>query len=781
MKGSYNIKRVAVLGAGVMGAGIAAHMAGAGISVVLLDIVPKELTPQEEAKGLTIDSLSVRNRFAQAGKDRVVNPKSRSIYDPKFGELIEIGNFDDHMSKIKDYDLIIEVVMENLEIKKSLMLKINDNRKEGSIVATNTSGVPINKICEDMPLEFKQHFLGTHFFNPPRYMKLLEIIPTEDTLPEITEYICSFGEKRLGKGIVKAKDTPNFIANRIGTYATAVIVNLTEQYGYSFSKADKITGTPIGRPKGGTFRTLDMVGIDIYAHVSENLRNSLPEGEEKESLAVLSFVNKMLEQRWLGDKTGQGFYKKIKNPNKLILQYDPKLNEYVEIPEIDIPALTQIKTGTFAERLQDFLYGDTEESKFAWEAVKKTLLYSASKVPEITDKYEDIDLAMMWGYNWKLGPFALWDALGVAKSIKKMEDEGESIPKWVKERIAIGNANFYSSVPETLYINLKSPKVSIIKENKDAELLDIGDGVACLSFKTKGNTLTDRVIDMMYEAVEEVEKNWEGLVVGNQSSGFSAGANLMQVVQFIQKNQWDKLSETVNALQFANMALKYCTKPVITAPYGTTLGGGAEVAMHGHKILAHAETYMGLVEVGVGLVPGGGGIKELLIRKTENLDLSPINDYIPYIKDVWQKVAMGTVSSSGHDALKMQFLRKNDRVVMNLDYLIEEAKKEVLALSQSGYTSIRKKKIKVVGITGKASLLNVANAMLDGGYISEYDHFIASKIATIVTGGDVVAGSYIDEEQILALEKEAFVSLCSEEKTQKRIEHMLRVGKPLRN
>lgn len=778
---SFNINKVAVLGAGVMGAGIAAHIVGAGIPVCLLDIAPKELTEKEKAKGLTLESPMVRNRFSQSGKKRVTNPKNRAIYDKAFGDMIEVGNFSDNMDMLKDCDWIIEVIVENLEIKKNFMKQINEYRKPGSIVSSNTSGVSINKIVEDMPLEFRQNFLGTHFFNPPRYMKLFELIPGKDTSSELVDFITDFGTKKLGKGVVLAKDTPNFVGNRIGTYAIVNAIQLMEKYGYDIPKIDQLTGPVMGRPKSATFRTLDMVGLDIFHHVAGNVINSIDDELEKSEFDTPKFVVDLIEKGHLGDKTRQGFYKKVKTEKgKQTLVWDTQKEEYVPFVKEKVEAAQEALKS--ANKYETLVYGEREENKFAWEAIKNVLLYSARKVPEIADDYREIDNAMMWGFNWELGPFAIWDAIGLKKSVEKMKEEGEAIPEWIEEKLATDKVKFYDEADfEAPYITIASPQNKVVKDNGHAALVDIGDGALCLQFKTKGNTVTDEVMDMMYEAVEEAQKNYKGLVIGNQSKNFSAGANLMLVGKLASEKKWNELEDMVNKFQSANMAIKYCKKPVVAAPYGMTLGGGAEITMHSHSVAAHAETYMGLVEVGVGLVPAGGGTKELLVRSIEDLGKVNNGEMISHVKKAWESIATAKVSSSAHDAIKKGYIRKCDKVVMSREYLIDEAKAKVLYLAESGFRPLQKKTIKVLGTSGKASLQYVVDFMLRGGFISEYDAHIANKVAHILTGGEVPAGINVTEEQILELEKEAFVSLCGEEKTLQRIEHMLRKGRPLRN
>jgi len=775
------MKKVCVLGAGTMGSGIAAHIVGAGIPVCLLDIAPKELTQKEKAKGLTLDSFEVKNRFAIAGKEKVTNLKSKAIYDKDFGDMIEVGNFTDNMDMIRGCDWIIEVIVENLEVKKNFINQINEYRKEGAIVSSNTSGVSIEKIVADMPLEFKQHFLGTHFFNPPRFMKLFELIPGKDTLPEVVQFMAEFGTKRLGKGIVLAKDTPNFIGNRIGTYALGNVIQLMDKYGYNIPKLDQLTGSIIGRPKSATFRTIDIVGLDIFHHVVGNVINNIDNEEEKAQLKIPKFVEDLITKGHLGDKTKQGFYKKVKTENGTqTLVWDVKKEDYVLIVKEKIEAVE--KAMQEENKLQALVFGETEENKFAWELIKNVLLYSAKKVPEIADDYREIDNAMMWGFNWELGPFAIWDAIGLEKSVNRMKQEGEIIPKWIEERLDNGQIKFYDSNKlDTPYIIISSHKNLIIKGNKGANLVDIGGGVACLQFKTKGNTITNDVIEMINLSVEEVEANYKGLVIGNQNKNFSPGANLADIEKWVTNKEWKSIENMCDALQKANMALKYCRKPVVAAPYGMTLGGGAEITMHTYKVAAHAETYMGLVELGVGLIPAGGGTKELLIRSIQELGNGSIGEVLPRLRKAWNTIIMKKVSGSAHDAMKKGYLSNSDLVVMSKDYLIDEAKQTVIYLADIGFKPLQKKKITVLGATGRAALQYDTDFLLRGGFITEYDAYIANKVAYVITGGNVSKGVVLAEEQILQLEKEAFLSLCGEEKTKQRIEYMLRNGKQLRN
>ena len=781
-----NINKVAVLGAGVMGASIAAHIVGAGIPVCLLDIVPPNgLTDEENAKGLTIDSIEYRNRFAIAGKNKVTNPKFHAIYDKELGSMIEVGNLTDNLDMLKECDWVVEVVLENVEVKQNLLKKIEKYIKSDAIVTSNTSGVSITEIVKDMPLDFQKRFFGTHFFNPPRYMKLFEMIPTEKTAPEIMDVIAVFATECLGKGVVYAKDTPNFIANRIGCHAGLVVTHLTEKYGYSVSKADTITGEVLGRPRNATFKTSDIVGMDILVNVSNNVLQKSKDEKEIADYTIPDYMLELYKKGWLGDKTGGAFYKKEKSPTGIKRMFwDYKERQYVEMTRETIPAVDEaIKAKGVAGKIKAMISGTTEENKFAWEAVKANILYSARKIPEITNNYVEIDNGMKWGFNWELGPFEVWDAIGVEESVARMKQEGEVIPQWIEDRIAQGKVKFYdSNVAEVPFIKLGSPKYEIIKKNDGAFLKNIGDGIVCLEFNTKGNTVTDDVVEMIYEAVEEVEKgDYRGLVIANQTKNFSAGANLVQIGQFTKEKAWDQLGEMVNKFQYANLALKYCKKPVVTAAHGMTLGGGAEIALHGYRQVANAETYMGLVEMGVGLIPGGGGSKELLWREMEGLGKISMAERVNHVKKVWEIITTAKVSSSAHDAKKIGFLKESDLINMNFDYQVKDAKVIAISLSEVGFRPNMKKDIIATGRTGRAALQLQIEYMAGGNFISEYDAFLADKVAFILTGGNVLPGTVVSEDYILGLEKEQFLSLCGEQKTQERMQHMLIKGKPLRN
>ncbi len=783
---SNNISKVAVLGAGVMGSSIAAHFAGAGCKVILMDMVPKALTEEEASKGFTLNHKSIRNKFAEIGKANVLNPKAKAIYAKEFGELIETGNFTDDLERLSECDLVLEVIVEDLQIKQNFFNSISKYIKKGTIVATNTSGVSINDIAKNMSLEFKQQFIGMHFFNPPRYMKLLEIIPCDETKPEIIDFMIDFAKKRLGKGVVIAKDTPNFIANRIGVQAMATVMNQAEAYGYDVIKTDLLTGAIIGRPKTGTYRLADMVGIDIIVHVAGNVLNKTDDPYEIQSNTLPDYVKEMVLNKQLGDKTKGGFYKKTKGSDGIKrMVFDHKKKEYKEVLPIEVPAVKIAKkAGDLKKQIHAMAWGEEQENQFVWQVLKETLLYAANNVPKIADDFKSIDQAIKWGFNWELGPFEVWDALGFEKAAVRMSKEGHTVPSWVQKMLDNKETSFYGATDlEVPYILLNNKdKYPTIIENKGSRLVDIGDDVICLEFKSHSNTIDQDVIEMLTLSVKTLQEgSYKGMVVANQGKNFSPGANLMMVAEIAMAKDWDKLEKLIFGLQNAAMIMKYAKKPVVTCPHGMTLGGGAEIAMSGYRQVAHAETYMGLVELGVGLVPGGGGTKEILWRYTGDLGNCSMSERVNQVKGGWEAITMAKVSTSAHDAMHKKYLRSDDRIVMNLDYLIDEGKKEVLHLYDSGFRPNLKRDIAVTGSTGRAVLQNVVSFMREGGYISEYDGYLANKVAYILTGGDVVPGAMMSEDMILDLEREAFISLCGEKKTQERIEHMLKKGKPLRN
>ena len=781
----YQMNQVAIIGAGVMGASIAALIAGTGTPVVLLDILPWGISTEELAKGLSNSDKVFRDKFALAGKAKVLNPRNRAIYHKDFGDLITTGNIEDDLYLLKECDWVLEVVLEELEVKQQLFKKIRPYIGEQTIISSNTSGVSIQKIAESFDESFKKRFLGTHFFNPPRYMKLFEIIPTDETAPSIVAFMAAYATKFLGKGVVYAKDTPNFIANRIGAQANVAVMQLAEEYQYSIPKADLLSGEIIGRPKTATFKTIDMVGLDILLHVADNVMNNIASTYEARAYHVPNYVRKLASMGYFGDKVGNGFYKKQKTAQGVVRSvWDYDAETYKEVSKVELDVVKDIKKGkTLAEKLNLAVWNDTEEHHFIWDVIKANLLYSAYCMHEIADRVTEIDNGMKWGFNWQLGPFEIWDALGVAKTVERMQAEGETVPEWVIKRLNAGHETFYEDTDESKpYIVLDHKTDVILKSNKDASLVDLGDGVACLTFKTKGNTVNRGVIEMINESVEIIETaDFKGLVIGNQSKNFSAGADLALIGELAEKKNWKELETLIHDFQYANLALKYCHKPVVSAPRGMTLGGGAEMALHAHRQVVTAETYMGLVELGVGLIPGGGGCKELLAREMLDMSKASLAERITHVKRIWRNIAMGKVSTSGYDAKKLGFVRLGDVFNMNADMQLTDAKNEVINLSQTGSRVNLKMPINMTGKTGFAAIKLELMQMVEGHFISAYDGMLAEKVAYVLTGGDVLSNTIMDEETILDLEREVFLSLCGEVKTQERIRHMLTSGKPLRN
>jgi 3-hydroxyacyl-CoA dehydrogenase len=800
---NWKIRKAAVLGAGVMGSTIAAHLANAGIPSFLLDIVPPELTDAEKKKGLTFQSPEVRNRFAISGKKRAQELSPAAFYLKDDAELLTTGNFEDHLSWVSQADWIIEVVLEDLNIKRELFKKLIPFLKEGTVVSSNTSGISINKMCEGFSRDLEERFLGTHFFNPPRYMKLLEIIPAKSTSKSIVEKMASVGEKILGKGVVFAKDTPNFIANRIGAFSSAVTIRTMLEDGYRIEEVDQITGPAMGRPKMGTFKLADLVGLDVVALVGKNLMENLPE-KEREYFAPAPFIQQMIKNQWFGQKTKQGFYKRVKSEGKeetLVLDFE-KL-EYRPQTKTSFPSIEAAKNiEGVEERIKTLVLSPDRGGQFAWKILKKTLLYSADKIPEISDGVVNIDRAMKWGYNWELGPFEIWDAIGLKSSIKRMEKEGDPIPPLVGKLLSKGYSSFYEKRDgRTFFFDVGAAQYQGIEEKREiiflpslkdrkkevlsnpgASLIDLGDGVACLEFHSKMNTIGADTVQMTRDALKEVEEKFDGLVIGNQAENFSAGANLMLMLFEIQDENWDDLEMIVKAFQDSLMAVKYFEKPVVAAPFGLTLAGGCEFCFACDKMQAAAETYMGLVEVGVGLIPAGGGTKEMLLRSTECIPPDVDADLFPFVRRAFETVAMAKVATSAKEAQKFGFMRSTDRISINRDFQIQDAKQAVLDLVRANYRPPRpRKNIKVIGEKGLALLKMGLFYMRDGRYISEYDEHVGKKLAYIFSGGSLPDGTEVTEQYLLDLEREAFLSLCGEQKTQERMEYMLKTGKPLRN
>lgn len=800
------IDKAAVLGAGTMGAQIAAHLANAGVPTLLLDIAPRELTADEQAKGLTLESPQVRNRIARNGFDAAKSSKPAAFFTPDNASLVSVGNFDDDLAKLKDCDLIVEAVVENLAIKRVLFERVEQDRRPGSIVASNTSGIPIHLLADGRSEDFKEHFLGVHFFNPPRYLHLVEIIRTEWTKPEVSCFLYGFLDERLGKGVVPAKDRPNFIANRIGTFGALYTIKTMLDDGYSIEEVDKMTGPAVGRPKSATFRTFDLVGLDVFTHVIKNLYEALPEDEEREMFVVPGVLAEMVQRGLLGNKTKAGFYKKQKGEGdkREIWTLDTATLDYRPSEKVKLPALDMAKNiEDLPERIKALVWSKDRTGAFLWKTLSRTLAYAARRIPEIADNVVEVDRAMRWGFGWELGPFEVWDAIGVEKSVTRMKEEGVTIPANVEQMLAGGARSFYKKDNgESSYFDFKAGKyvpladqpgvlvlksikdrTGVIKKNAGASLVDLGDGVACLEFHSKMNAIGGDTLQMLKFALSEVDKNFVGLVVGNQGANFCVGANIMLMLMEAQDENWEELDMMGRVFQTATMSLRYSPKPVVVAPFQMVFGGGCEMVLHADRVRAAAETYIGLVEVGVGIIPGGGGTKELLVRM---LDLIPKGtddaDPFPFVKRAFETIALAKVATSAEEARALGFLSHDDSVSMNQDRLIADAKKEVLALAATGYVAPQQRTdILALGNPALATFRLGIHQMKRAGYISDHDALIGTQLARILTGGDLNHTTRVSEQYLLDLEREAFLSLIGTRKTQERMAHMLKTGKPLRN
>jgi 3-hydroxyacyl-CoA dehydrogenase len=790
---SHRIRKVAVLGAGTMGAAIAAHCANAGLEVDLLDIAP--------------DEDDDKNAVVEAGFERMQKARPAALMGENVADRIRIGNFEEHFGRVGEADWIVEAIIEKLEPKRELMQRVEDTAKENAIISTNTSGIPLHSISEGRSEEFKRRFVGTHFFNPPRYLKLMEIIPTEDTDPEIVEAVRNFGERVLGKGGVIAKDTPNFIGNRLGSFAGMQSARYAFENGYGIEEVDAITGPLIGHPKTATFRLNDQVGLDIAVGVAENLYEAVPEDESREALKPPEKLEEMKEKDLLGNKTGAGFYKRDKRDGKTVFEVlDLETFEHhpAENPEIPVAKEAQ-EQGDLASRLR-FLVEKADEDRHA-RYIRDTLLpymaYASRRVPEISDTLEDVDHAMEWGFAHQTGPFRTWDLLGVRETVKTMESMDIDVASWVKEMLEAGNDTFYKTENGTelqfspvskeyepvredpMYISLDRlrDEGKELASNDSASLLDLGDGVLCLEFHSKGNSIDAQIVEMGNRALEELERDdVVGLVIGNEGRNFSVGANLGEMAHAVQNGDLDQIETSVEALQDLLMALRFAPKPVVSAPHGQTLGGGLEVCFHSDRIVAAGETYMGLVEVGVGLIPAGGGTKEMARRLVSPpLHTAPDTPPLPFLQKAFEQIALAKTATSALEAEEMGFLTENDRIVMNADHLISAAKREALDLAD-GYTPPEHaNNVYAAGRTARAALEMGIKTMQWGHYASEYDGVIAGHVARILTGGNLSLPQWVPEEYLLKLEKKAFLDLLKQEKTHERIEALLETGKPKRN
>lgn len=800
-----NIRKAAVLGAGTMGAGIAGHLANAGIPVHLLDIAPRELTADEQNKGLTLDSPSVRNRIATSLFEASKKLKPSPLMHEGNAKLIETGNFIDDMNRLGECDLVIEAVVEDLAIKHKVFAEVEKHRKPGAVIASNTSGIPIHSIAEPFSDDLKKHFVGVHFFNPPRYMKLVELIMTEWTDGVMACKLSGFLDRRLGKGVVPAKDRPNFIANRIGTFGMMATVHEMLAMDFTPTEVDQMTGKAIGHASSATFRTSDLVGLDVLAHVNNNLYPAIPDDEDREVFKLPELITQMLDKKLLGDKTDGGFYKKTKNAEGKteILELDRESFEYKPQQKTRFASLDAAKSiEDLPTRIRTLVRGDDNVGEFLWKTMSRLFIYSANRIPEVADTINEIDDAIKWGFGWEIGVFESWDAVGVARSVERMRAEGKTVPANIEKMLASGAETFYRyengkrsyydlntgeykdvyEMPGVIVLRSVKDRTGVIKTNPGASLIDIGDGVACLEFHSKMNSIGSDTVQMMNFALDEVERNFKGLVIGNQGGNFSAGANIMLLLMAAQEEEWDDIHMMIAALQKAVMRLRYSPKPVVVAPYGYTFGGGCEISLHADRIRAAAETYIGLVEVGIGVIPAGGGTKEMTMRAMDAAGKVPGADPLEFLKKTFELIGMGKVAASAQEAKAFGLLRDCDSISMNGDRLIADAKQEVLNLDASGYIQpVMRKDIPVMGESGLAAMKLALHMMRRGEFISDHDQLIGQKLAYVMSGGNINHRAEVSEQYLLDLEREAFVSLCGERKTQERIAAMLKTGKSLRN
>jgi len=803
------IRRVGVLGAGVMGSGIAAHLANAGIQVLLLDIVPK-LTDEDEQAGLTTDSPRFRNKLALAGLQGIKKSKPALLYSKRFLPLIEVGNFEDDWDKLADCDWVVEVVLERLDIKQKVFSRLEEVRKPGSIVSSNTSGLSIAGMTEGRSDDFKQHFLVTHFFNPVRYMRLLELVAGEQTLPEVVDFMADLGRFRLGKGIVFGKDTPNFIGNRIGVFATAATMTTMMEMDYQVDEVDAITGPAMGHPGSATFGTIDLVGIDVLAHVINTLKEGCPDDEQHDLFEVPEFMQRMIEAGSLGRKTKDkgGFVKMVKDEAgaKTKLVVDWKTGEYRPKARYKIPSIGKAKgTHDVKQRLKDVVFADDRGGALAWRLMRDTLAYTSNRMGEIAENIVDVDNALRWGFNWDLGPFEAWDVLGVRNVVERMQAEGVRPAQWVLEMLAAGHETFYvesadgrdcydiaaeayarEPKPDSFIVlsQLKLDDKKVIFGNKGASLVDLGDGIACVEFHSslqpRMNPIDEHIIEVMHKGLEIGERDFRGLVIHHQGENFCAGANLLMILEAVQANQWAAVDEMVRVFQGMTTGLRKARIPVVTAPFAFTFGGGCEITMGGDRACAAAETYIGLVEVGVGLIPAGGGCMFMLERVLEGID-TPILSNLPFLQIAFENIGMAKVATSGEEARERKFLRPWDRVEINRDQQLHTAKMMAVGMAEEGYLPPLPKRFNLPGAEGVATLKMFLHNMKLTHWISSHDEKIGLHLAKILCGGDTTINDPVDEQTILDYEREAFLSLCGEPKSQDRIKYMLVNNKPLRN
>jgi len=792
------INKIAIIGSGIMGSGIACHFANIGVEVLLLDIVPHELNEQEKKKGLTLDDKVVRNRLVNDALKTALKSKPSPIYSQKFAQRITTGNLEDDIAKVKDVDWIMEVVVERLDIKKQVFETLEKHRTPGTLITSNTSGIPIKFMCEGRSEDFQKHFCGTHFFNPARYLKLFEIIPGPKTDKAVLEFLDGYGEQFLGKTSVIAKDTPAFIGNRIGIFGIQSLFHQVKELGLTVEEVDKLTGPVIGRPKSATFRTVDVVGLDTLVHVANGIYENCPNDEAHELFKLPDFISKMMENKWLGSKTGQGFYKK---EGKTITVLDLNTLEYREKKRAKFATLELTKTiDNVIDRFKVLVGGKDKAADFYRKNFAAMFAYVSHRIPEISDELYKIDDAMKAGFGWEHGPFQIWDAIGVQKGIEIMESEGHSPSQWVLDMLESGNSSFYTiengatlaySIPNKTQEKIPGQDAFIILDNirKSKEVFknsgvvieDLGDGILNCEFQSKMNTIGGDVLAGLNKAVDLAEQNFEGLVIGNQGANFSVGANIGMIFMMAVEQEYDELNMAIKYFQDTMMRMRYSSIPTIAAPHGMTLGGGCELSMHADKVVVAAETYIGLVEFGVGVIPGGGGSKEMAMRASDSFRKNDVE--LNILQEYFLTIGMAKVATSAYEAYDLGILQKGkDVVVVNKDRQIATAKAYAKLLANQGYSMpVRRKDVKVLGKQALGMFLVGTDAMQASKYISEHDKKIANKLAYVMAGGDLSEPTMVSEQYLLDIEREAFLSLCTERKTLERIQHMLKTGKPLRN
>ncbi len=798
-----HIKKVAVIGSGIMGSGIACHFANIGVEVLLLDIVPRELNDKEKAKGLTLEDKMVRNRLVNDSLAAALKSKPSPIYHQKFANRITTGNLEDDISKVAKVDWIIEVVVERLDIKKKVFENLEKYRTKGTLITSNTSGIPIKFMSEGRSDDFQKHFCGTHFFNPARYLKLFEIIPGPKTAPEVLDFLNGYGEQFLGKTSVVAKDTPAFIGNRIGIFSIQSLFHMVKDMNMTVEEVDKLTGPVIGRPKSATFRTVDVVGLDTLVHVANGIYENCKDDERLELFKLPDFIDAMLANKWLGSKTGQGFYKKSKDTDGKteILTLDLGTMEYRSKKSAKFGTLELTKTiDKVIDRFSVLVNGKDKAGEFYRKSFSQLFAYVSHRIPEISDELYKIDDAMKAGFGWEHGPFQIWDAIGLDKGLDLIKAEGFQVADWVNEMKSSGTSSFYSVKDGATYF-YDIPKKSMEKipgqdafiildnirksnevyKNKDVVVEDLGDGILNVEFQSKMNTIGADVLVGLNKAIDLAEKDFQGLVVGNQGANFSVGANIGMIFMLAVEQEYDELNHSIKMFQDTMMRMRYSAIPTISAPHGMCLGGGCELSMHADKVVAAAETYIGLVEFGVGVIPGGGGSKEFALRAQDTFKKNDVE--LNVLQEYFLTIGMAKVSTSAHEAYDLGILQHGkDIVVINKDRQIATAKAHAKLMAEAGYTQPPKRKdIKVLGKQALGMFLVGTDAMEASHYISEHDKKIANKLAYVMAGGDLSEPTLVNEQYLLDLEREAFLSLCTERKTLERIQHMLKTGKPLRN